>query len=146
MGNNAKNGKKECEVRQVLLIKAGHKRRRKMDGACWRACIRHRLPEETKAGLASWWCKQRMGLEALGFLLRILWCIQSGYHPENNLAKFGYILDMKLGERKKERKKNRILLKNSWLSSAIIIKNMGIRNLFFSKYIEFGLFFPWKFL
>jgi hypothetical protein len=87
-----------------------------------------------------------MGLEALGFLLRILWCIQSGYHPENNLAKFGYILDMKLGERKKERKKNRILLKNSWLSSAIIIKNMGIRNLFFSKYIEFGLFFPWKFL
>ncbi len=23
---------------------------------------------------------------------RILWCSQSGFHPENNLAKFGYIL------------------------------------------------------
>ncbi len=33
VGSSAKNGKKECEVRQVLLIKAGQKRRRKMDGA-----------------------------------------------------------------------------------------------------------------
>jgi len=31
-----------------------------------------------------------------GSLLRILWCSQSGDHPENNLAKFGYILDMKI--------------------------------------------------
>jgi hypothetical protein len=55
VGSSAKNGKKECEVRQVLLIKAGQKRRRKKDGwGCWRACIRHRLPEETKAGLAFW--------------------------------------------------------------------------------------------
>jgi hypothetical protein len=27
-------------------------------------------------------------------LLWSLWCRQSGDHPENNLAKFGYILDM----------------------------------------------------
>jgi hypothetical protein len=30
------------------------------------------------------------------FLLRILWCSQSDNHPENNLAKFGYIIDMKI--------------------------------------------------
>jgi hypothetical protein len=30
------------------------------------------------------------------FLLRILWCSQSGDHPENILAKFGYILDIKV--------------------------------------------------
>jgi len=37
-----------------------------------------------------------------GSFLRILWCSQSGDHPENNLAKFGYILDMKIGKRKTE--------------------------------------------
>jgi hypothetical protein len=36
-----------------------------------------------------------------GFLLRILWWSQSGNHPENDLAKFGYILDMKV-EKKPE--------------------------------------------
>jgi hypothetical protein len=35
-----------------------------------------------------------------GFLLRILWCNQSGNHPESNLAKFGYILDMKVEGKK----------------------------------------------
>jgi hypothetical protein len=30
-----------------------------------------------------------------------LWCIQNGDHPENNLAKFGYILDMKVGKKQK---------------------------------------------
>jgi len=40
--------------------------------------------------------------------LRILWCSQSGDHPENNLTKFGYMIDMKVG------KKNNILL-YSWL-------------------------------
>jgi hypothetical protein len=49
-----------------------------------------------------------------GFLLRILWCSQSGGHPENNLAKFGYILEMKV-------EKNRILL-CFWLSLELIIK------------------------
>jgi hypothetical protein len=33
-----------------------------------------------------------------GFLLRILWCSQSGDHPENNLAKFGYMLDMRVAK------------------------------------------------
>jgi hypothetical protein len=31
----------------------------------------------------------------------ILWCSQSGHHPENNLAKFGYILDMKVEKKSK---------------------------------------------
>jgi hypothetical protein len=31
-----------------------------------------------------------------GFLLRIFWCSQSDDHPENNLANFGCILDMKV--------------------------------------------------
>ncbi len=34
-----------------------------------------------------------------GFLLRILWWSQSGNRPENDLAKFGYILDMKVGKK-----------------------------------------------
>ncbi len=33
-----------------------------------------------------------------GFLLRILWCSQSGDHNENTLVRFGYILNMKIGE------------------------------------------------
>jgi hypothetical protein len=31
-----------------------------------------------------------------------LWCSQSGDHPENNLVKFGYILEMKVGKRKEK--------------------------------------------
>ncbi len=38
-----------------------------------------------------------------GFVLRILWCSESGNHPGNNFAIFGYIIDMKV-------EKNRILL------------------------------------
>jgi hypothetical protein len=34
------------------------------------------------------------------FLLRILPWSQSANHPENNLATFGYVLDMKLEKRK----------------------------------------------
>jgi hypothetical protein len=37
-----------------------------------------------------------------GFLLWILWCSQSGNHPENNLAKFCYILNMKLEKKVKK--------------------------------------------
>jgi len=29
-----------------------------------------------------------------------LWCSQSGDHPKNNVANFGYILDMKVGKKK----------------------------------------------
>jgi hypothetical protein len=32
--------------------------------------------------------------------LRILSCSQSGDHPENNLAKFGYMLDMKVEKKR----------------------------------------------
>jgi hypothetical protein len=35
-----------------------------------------------------------------GFFLRILWHSQSGHHSQNNLAKFGYILDMKVPQKK----------------------------------------------
>jgi hypothetical protein len=31
-----------------------------------------------------------------GFILRILWSGQIGHHSQNNLAKLGYILDMKV--------------------------------------------------
>jgi hypothetical protein len=34
-----------------------------------------------------------------GVLLRILSSSQSGDHPKSNLAKFGYILDMKVGKK-----------------------------------------------
>ncbi len=37
-----------------------------------------------------------ISLSQSGFLLRILWCIQNGDHTENNLAKFGYRVDMKV--------------------------------------------------
>jgi hypothetical protein len=39
----------------------------------------------------------------------VLACRQSGDHSENNLAKFGYILDMKVGK-KKERENPSIFL------------------------------------
>jgi hypothetical protein len=52
-----------------------------------------------------------------GFLLRILWCSQSGNYSQSNLAKFGCILDMK--------KKNRILL-YSWLPAGTYQKNLAI--------------------
>ncbi len=51
-------------------------------------------------------------------------CSQSGHHPENNLAKFGYILDMK------KEKKNRILL-YSWLLGTYwgILSYLNLANL-----------------
>jgi hypothetical protein len=36
----------------------------------------------------------------------ILWCSQSGDLPENNLAKFGYVIDMKIGGKKTKKKQN----------------------------------------
>jgi len=36
-------------------------------------------------------------------MVKILWCSQSGDLPENNLVKFGYVIDMK---KKKKKKKN----------------------------------------
>jgi hypothetical protein len=61
--------------------------------------------------------------EPTGFVLRILWCSQSGHDPENNLAKFRYILDMELG------KENRIPL-YSWLHTGTYHKNLAIWNFF----------------
>jgi hypothetical protein len=50
-----------------------------------------------------------------------LWCSQSGDHPENKLAKFKYILDMEVGEKKK---KNRIPL-YSWLHTGAYHRNLA---------------------
>ncbi len=55
-----------------------------------------------------------------GFLLRILCCNQSGDHPQNNLAKFGYILDMKVGENKIK------IFLYSWLPTRTYHKNLAI--------------------
>jgi hypothetical protein len=56
-----------------------------------------------------------------GFLLMILWCSQSGDYSENNLAKFGYIIDMKV-----EFLRNRIFL-FSWLPSGSYQKTLVIQ-------------------
>jgi hypothetical protein len=61
-----------------------------------------------------------------GFLLRILCCSQSGNHPENNWAKFGYILHLKVDPKKT---KSRILLYYSCLRTETYHKNLA----FFSK-------------
>jgi hypothetical protein len=70
--------------------------------------------------------------------LRILWCSQSGSDSKNNLAKFGHILDMKVG-------KNKIkIFLYSWLPTGTYHKNLAIWNFFSSKSGEFRSFFPWK--
>jgi hypothetical protein len=61
--------------------------------------------------------------EEPGFLLRILRFSQNGDHPENNLAKFGYIIDSKVGKKKTKKKKNR-----SWLPSESCHKTPATRN------------------
>ncbi len=70
-----------------------------------------------------------------------MWCSQSGDHPENNLAKFGYILDMKGG---KQTESFNIL---GYLSE--LIKRMwwfDFKQFTFSKLFEFETSFPRKFL
>jgi hypothetical protein len=77
-----------------------------------------------------------------GFLLMILWCHQSGNGIENNLAKFGYVIDMKVG------KKNRILL-YSWLPTGTYHKKIWQvekKNFFKIWWIWVSFFFPWKIL
>ncbi len=71
------------------------------------------------------------------FLLRILWCSQSGDNPENILAKFGYILDIKV------EKKTRILW-YSWLLLELMIKIWQIQSFISSKSGKFGSFFSMK--
>ncbi len=53
-----------------------------------------------------------------GFHLRILLCSQSGERSQNNLAKFGYTLDMEVGGKK--------ILLFSWLSTGTYHKNLAI--------------------
>jgi hypothetical protein len=71
----------------------------------------------------------------------VLACRQSGYHSENNLAKFGYILDMKVGKKKKKRGSFYIL---GYLLE-LIIKNWQLgRKKKSSKSGKFAFFFPLK--
>jgi hypothetical protein len=55
-----------------------------------------------------------------------LLCSQSGDHPENSLAKFKYILEMKVGK-KREREREKILL-YSWLPIGTYHNNLMILN------------------
>jgi hypothetical protein len=68
-----------------------------------------------------------------GFLSRILWCSQSGNHSQINLAKFGYILDMKVGNKTESCYILGYLLE-------LIIKIWQIKKKS-SKFGEFGSFF-----
>jgi hypothetical protein len=66
-----------------------------------------------------------------------LWCSQSDDHPENNLAKFGYIPDMKVN-------RNRSLL-YSWLLTETYHENLMIWIFpFFGNLMNLGLFFQEK--
>jgi hypothetical protein len=68
-----------------------------------------------------------------------LWCSQSDDHPENNLAKFGYIPDMKVN-------RNRSLL-YSWLLTETYHKNLTIWIFpFFGNLMNLGHFFRRKIL
>ncbi len=72
-------------------------------------------------------------LSSVKNLLRILWCSQSDDHPENNLAKFGYIYE----SRKEE---------EEWLPTGTHHQNpavWGKKKQKSSKSGKFGSFFPW---
>jgi hypothetical protein len=72
-----------------------------------------------------------------GFLLRILWSSQSGYHSQNNLVKLGYILDMKT--------KESFYILASLLE--LIHKNLMIwKKNPFKIWQIWGIFFPWEIL
>ncbi len=71
-----------------------------------------------------------------GFLLRILWCSESGNHPKNNFAIFGDIIDMKV-------EKNRILL-YFCVPTVSYHKTLAMWNFFSWKSGEYIPFFPMK--
>jgi hypothetical protein len=75
-----------------------------------------------------------------GFLLRILWCSQSDDHSQNDLAKFGYILEMKV-----ERKTESFYILGYLLELIIKIWWFGIK-FKIQKLVNFGPFFAWKIL
>jgi hypothetical protein len=72
-------------------------------------------------------------------MVKILWCSQSGDLPENNLAKFGYVIDMKFGRGKK--KKTEFFYVLGYLLE-LIIKIWRFLELFFFKIWQiWGYFF-----
>jgi hypothetical protein len=72
-----------------------------------------------------------------GFLIRILWCSQSGNHSQNNLAKFGCILYMKV-----EKKTESFYILAYLLE--LIIKIWWFEKNKSSKFGKFGSFFSTK--
>jgi hypothetical protein len=74
---------------------------------------------------------------ATGFLLRILWQSQSGNHSQNNLAKFGYILDMKV-----EKKPESFYV--FWLPTGTYHKNLAIRKIKIFKIWRIWVIFSMK--
>jgi hypothetical protein len=64
-------------------------------------------------------------------------CSQRGDYPENHLAKFGYILDMKVGKRVKQNPS--IFLASYWILS---LKSGDLKKKIPLKSGEFGSFFP----
>jgi hypothetical protein len=67
----------------------------------------------------------------------ILWCSQGGDHPENNLTKSGYLLDMKV-----KKKPEYFFILGNLLE--LIIEIWRIRAIFFMKIVEI-IFFRLKF-
>jgi hypothetical protein len=68
---------------------------------------------------------------------RILWGSQGDDHPKNNLAKFGYILDMKVFFKK-------TIILYSWLSTRTYHKTLVIWIFIFLKSANFEPFFSMK--
>jgi len=63
------------------------------------------------------------------FSVRILWCTQNGDHPENNLAKFGYILFRKQAKPKKKKKTESFYIFGYLLE--VIVENLPIFGIFY---------------
>jgi hypothetical protein len=66
-----------------------------------------------------------------------LWCSQSGDHPENNLAKLGYILDMKVEKKQKAfyifGYLLKLIIKKSWEFGELFLKKscLSVEIIFF---------------
>ncbi len=97
-----------------------------------RACHpRHTIPKEDSKSNFKPYC--HLGL----FFFSILWCSWSDNHPKDDLARFGYRLDMKI---EKNQNPSIFLL-------GLIIKIWRFGNLYFPKSGKFGPFFsPLKIL
>jgi len=100
--------------------------------------LKYRDPQKCESSTLERYGHFRWGSKA-GLLLRILWCSQSGNHSQNNLVKFGYILDMKV-----EKKQNPSVFLATY--SNLSLKAGGLKKNFFKIWAKLGSFFLWKIL